>query len=181
MKRILPFLSLFCLTAAMAFAEGGEGADSSVQMWKWANFILLAAGLGYLMAKMLPPLFVERSRGISQDIVESSKVREDAEKRAADVERRLAGLEVEIARLRTDSQKEAQEESERLAAQTAAEIAKIRAQAERDIADAARAARSELRRYEAHLAVGLAVGKIRARMTPAAEDGLVLSFVRNLK
>jgi F-type H+-transporting ATPase subunit b len=180
-KRILNLALLLCLAAGFAFAEGSEGDDPNLQMWKWANFVLLAAGLGYLMAKGLPPLFASRSQAITQDIAESQKIRRDAEARAADVERRLTGLENEIASVRADSQREVQAESERMAAHTAAEIAKIQAQAERDIADATKASRADLKRYAASLAIHLAEQKIRARMTPATEDGLVLSFVRNLK
>ncbi len=182
MKRVLPLLFLFCISAGLTFAaEGGEGGESSVEIWKWANFVLLALGLGYLIAKMLPSVFAERSQAIRQDIAESEKIRQDAEKRAAEVDRRLAGMEAEIAQLRIDSQKEAKAETERLAAKTAAEIAKIQAQSERDIADAVKAARADLKRHAAHLAVQLAEQKIRGRMTPATEDGLVLSFVRDLK
>jgi hypothetical protein len=38
-----------------------------------------------------------------------------------------------------------------------------------------------LKRYAAGLAIDLAERKIRARMTPAIEDGLVRIFVRDLK
>jgi len=93
----------------------------------------------------------------------------------------LAGLEAEIAALRADSQRESQAETQRLAGHTASEIAKIQAQSEREIAAAGKAARTELKRYAAELAVNLAEQKIRARMTPATEDGLVRGFVRELK
>ena len=64
---------------------------------------------------------------------------------------------------------------------TAAEIAKIQAHSEQEIASAGKAARMELKRYAAELAVELAEQKVRARMTPDAQDALVQGFVRNLK
>jgi len=181
MRRAGRFAFLFCLAAGLSFAEGTEAGDGNLQLWKWANFLLLAGGLGYLMRKMLPPLFASRSQAITKDMAESEKIRQDAEARAAEVERRLAGLEAEIAALRAESQKEAGAETGRLAAHTAAEIAKIQAQSQRDIADAAKAARTELKQYAAGLAIHLAERKIRGRMTPAVEDGLVRAFVRDLK
>ena len=39
----------------------------------------------------------------------------------------------------------------------------------------------ELRRYAAELAIGLAEEKIRASMTPDAQDALVQGFARDLK
>jgi len=172
---------LFCLAAGLAFAQGDESGDSHLLIWKWANFLLLAGGLGYLMAKILPPLFVSRSQAITKDMAESQRISKDAEARAADVERRLAGIEAEIAALRAESQKEATAETERLTSYAAAEIAKIQAQAEREIADAGKAARTGLKRYAAGLAIDLAGRKIRSRMTPATEDRLVRGFVRDLK
>jgi F0F1-type ATP synthase membrane subunit b/b' len=181
MKRVVRFALLLSLAAGLALAEGKEAGDGNVQMWKWANFLVLAGGLGYLVVKMVPPMFAERSRSILKDMLDSGKIRQDAETRAADVERRLAGLEAEIARLRADSQSESQAETQRLASHTAAEIAKIQAQSQQEIGAAGKAARADLKRYAAKLAIDLAEQKIRARMTPAAEDGLVRGFVRDLQ
>jgi F-type H+-transporting ATPase subunit b len=182
MKRALRLSLLLCLAAGMVFAaEGHEGGESSLELWKWANFLLLAAGLGYLMVKGLPPIFAERSRAILKDMEESQKTRQDAEARAAEVDRRLAGLEAEIASLRASSKRESEAETQRIAAHTVGEIAKVQANSEREIAAAAKAARADLKRYTAELAVGLAEKKIRDRMTPGTEDGLVRGFVRDLK
>jgi F-type H+-transporting ATPase subunit b len=175
------FVLLFALAAGLACAAEKEGAGSSLILWKWANFLVLAGGLGYLAAKTLPPVFASRSQAILQDMTESEKLRKDADARAADVERRLAGLEAEIAALRTNSQTESKAETERLAAHTANEIAKIQAQSEREVASFAKAARTDLKRYAAGLAIELAEQKIRVRMTPTTQDGLVRSFVRELK
>jgi len=181
MKRAVRLALVISLGAGLSFAEGTGGGEGNLTFWKWANLLLLVGGLGYVIRKSVPPLFAARSQSILKDISESGKIRQDADARAAEVDRRLAGLETEIARLRADSQRESQAETQRLAAHTAAEIAKIHAQAEQEIGAAGKAARAELKRYAAELAVALAEQKIRARMTPATEDGLVRGFVRNLK
>jgi F-type H+-transporting ATPase subunit b len=181
MRRAGQFALLFCLVAGFAFAEGNEGGVNSLQMWKWANFLVLAGALGYLMVKALPPLFASRTQAITKDMVESQKTRAEAEARAAEVERRLAAIEIAIAALRAESKEETTAEAERLAKHTAAEIARIQAQTEREISDAAKTARKELTRYAAGLSIHLAEQKIRARMTPAVEDRLVRGFMRDLK
>jgi F-type H+-transporting ATPase subunit b len=137
--------------------------------------------LGYLMVKSLPPLFVSRTAAITKDMVESQKIRQDADDRAADVERRLAAIETEITTLRAESREETNAEAARLAEHTATEIARIQRQAEREISDSGKTAQKELRRFAAELAVDLAVQRISARMTPATEDRLVRGFVRDLK
>jgi F-type H+-transporting ATPase subunit b len=148
---------------------------------KWANFLLLAGLLGYTLGKNAGPFFATRSAAIRKDMDESLRQRKEAEAKAAEVDRRLANLEKDIAALRGQSETEAKVETERMAQQTEAEIAKIQAHAEQEIASAGKAARMALKRYAAELAVGLAEQKVRARMTPDTEDALVQGFVRNLK
>jgi F-type H+-transporting ATPase subunit b len=179
MKRFTTLAVAVCFTAAPMFAEGGEGR--SLEIWKWANFLVLAGGIGYLIGKKGGPFFTARSAKIRQEMVEAGEVRQEAEARAAEVERRLANLEAEIAALRAESGKEEEAETGRFGRHTAAEIVKTQAQAEQEIAAAGKAARLELKRYCAELAVGLAEQKIRARMTPETQDGLVRGFVRDVK
>ena len=181
--RLVRMTMVATMLAAGSFAaeEGGSEGEAGLAMWKWANFLVLAAGLGYLIGKNAGPFFDARSMKIRKDMVESAEVRKEAEARAAEMDRRLANLQNEIAALRSESQRETQAEKERQAQQTVSEIAKIQAHAEQEIAAAAKAARSELKRYPAELAVGLAAQKVRARMTPQTEDALVQNFVQDLK
>ena len=157
----------------------GEG-EGGLKTWEWANFLVLAGGLGYLAGKNAGPAFAARSRKIRKDMVEAEEVRKDAEAKVADVDRRLANLEGEIASLRTEAQQESDAERARYSQQIAGEIAKIQVHAEQEIASAGKAARMELKHYSAELAVGLAGQKIRARMNPDTQDALVRGFVRDL-
>jgi F-type H+-transporting ATPase subunit b len=147
---------------------------------KWANFLLLAGVLGYMIGKNAGPFFAARSSSIRKDLDESEQKRQDAEVRAAAVDARLADLGKEIAALRGQSQAQSQVENERMAQHTAAEIAKIQAHAEQEIASAGKAARMDLKRYSAQLAVELAEKKIRDRITPETQSALVRGFVRDL-
>ena len=174
---------------AAAEHKGGEGGEHGSgghkqgpsDLWKWANFALLAAGLGYLIGKNAGPFFEGRTQQIKKDMLESAAARKAAEARAAEVEQRLASLESEIASLRAESETETKREAERLSQQVASDIAKIQAHSEQEIVAAGKTARVELKRYSAHLAVQLAEEKIRTRMKRPAQDELVQSFVHNLK
>jgi F-type H+-transporting ATPase subunit b len=201
MRRLALFAALaagLCLPARPTFAqekkeslaekadEAGNRAhaaeeEGSMDIWKWANFLILAGGIGFLIGKHAGPFFAARSAGIRKDMEDSLAQRQEAEARAADVERRLANMEADIAALRDAGQRDSQAEAERMERHTAAEIAKIQAHSEQEIASAGKAARMELKRYAADLAVELAEQKVRARMTPDAQDALVQGFVRNLK
>ncbi|SPE34216.1 ATP synthase subunit b [Candidatus Sulfopaludibacter sp. SbA6] len=201
MRRVTRVVAIACLVAAAGFAQessGGEGSSGNLELWKWANFLVLAGAIGYLVGKNAPVFFAARSLKIRKEIVEAEEARKDAEARAAAVDQRLANLEAEIAgaaavdqrlanleaeiaALRTEAHDEARAETARAAQHTAAELAKIQMHAEQEIASAGKAARMELKRYAADLAIELAARKIRARMTPATQDALVRGFVRDLK
>lgn len=163
-----------------AAGHGGGGGHEGMEGWKWANFAILAIGLGYLINKNAGPFFAARSQQIRQDMVESQEARRQAEARAAEVDRRLASLDTEIAALRAESQREIQAEAERLSRHTATEIAKIKTHAEQEIVSAGKAARTELKRYTAELAIGLAEQRLRAQITPDTQQALVRGFVRDL-
>jgi F-type H+-transporting ATPase subunit b len=198
--RCMRMLSLLVLAAGIAAAQEhppaatpehtpgaatehatGEHKQGPSDLWKWANFALLAGALGYMIGKNAGPFFESRTQQIKRDMLESAAARKAAESRVAEVEQRLANLESEIAALRAESQKELTGEAERMSQQIAAEIAKVQTHSEQEIVAAGKAARMELKRYSAHLAVGLAEEKIRNRMTPGTQAELVQSFVHNLK
>lgn len=197
MKRLATLLlaGAFTLTAAAALVrvqdkdsetgsaekkEGKGGEGGAMLGWKWANFAILAGGLGYLIARNAGPFFDARTRKIRQGIAEAEMVRKEAEQRAGQVALRLSNLESDIAALRQSSKAEIESETARMAARTAGEIAKIRAQAESEIEAAGKAARTELKRYSAQLAIALAEQKVRARMNDQAQGALVDAFVRDL-
>lgn len=161
--------------------SGVRPEKEPAEIWKWANFVLLAGGLGYLASKYAPPFFAARSKKIVQDMTDAQKLHREAEARAAEVDRRLANLEADIAAMRKESQAEIAAESERIAKHTRDEIAKIEMHAKQEVEAAGKGARMDLRRYAAQLAIDLADRKLRARMTPETEDGLVRGFVRDLQ
>ena len=164
-------------------AEGAEAVtegEDGLQLWAWANFALLAAGLTWVFRKNAVPYFAQRAIGIRKGMVEADEARADAERRIAAVEARLANLEADIKTLKDSAIAEARSEHQRVSHETAAAIAKIHANAEQEIASAGKAARAELKRYSASLAVGVAAEKVRARMSPATQDALVRGFGRDL-
>jgi F-type H+-transporting ATPase subunit b len=191
MKRLILTLALALAAApAPGFAQetGHEKAaahenkdESGLEIWKWVNFLLLAGGLGYLINKNAGPFFAARSAAIRKDLEDSLRQRQEAEASVADVNRRLATLESQIAAVRADSERDLKAGAERIASQTADDLARIRAQAAQDIANAGKHARTELKQYSASLALQLAEQKVRTRITPRVEDDLVESFVRDLK
>ena len=170
---------------AQAAAKHGEGHEEA-QMpneiwWKWANFALLAGGLGYLIGKNAGPFFRARTAEIQQGISDAAKVRSDAEARAAEIEARVANLAGEVEALRLKSREEIANEGARVQAETATQIAKIQSRAEAEVASAAKQASWQLKAYSAQLALDLAEKQIRQRLDAPTQTQLAGAFIEDLR
>jgi F-type H+-transporting ATPase subunit b len=179
-KRLL--LIGFTLTACL-MAQGGPEVETGDPWlgWKWANFAILAVGLGYLIRKYAPAFFEQRSREIQQGIAEATKTKQEAEARAAAIERRLASLESEIAGMRAVAREEIATEGGRISRETVHRLQRIQAQAAQEIELMSRALRADLRKHSAQLALDLAEQRIRSRMTKETQDSLADRFLQDLR
>jgi F-type H+-transporting ATPase subunit b len=183
---VIALLITTCLAAAQeapheAPPHEAAPAHNNEIWWKWANFAILAAGLGYLIGKNAGPFFRSRSEDIQRGIREAAAVRADAEATAAEIERRISNLNAEVEALRKSSHEEIAREGERVSAETAQQIAKIQRQAEADIASAAKQASQQLKAYSAELAIKLAAQQIEQRMTEQNQEQLADVFVDDIR
>jgi F-type H+-transporting ATPase subunit b len=126
------------------------------------------------------PFLRSRSAEIRQGIVDAQQVKADAERRAGEIEAKIANLGKEIEQMRAGSRQEMESENQRLKAETANELAKIQARAQMEIASAAKHATQDLKAYSAQLALQLAEEQLKARITPQVQDSLVHNFAREL-
>ncbi len=179
--------ALFFAAAALFAQEQGKaeetasGLSASTQtILLWVNFAILMAGLVYLIKKYGGPYFAARSEHIQREIVEAAQAKRESDARTAEVERRLAHLEQDLAEMRAESKREMEAFESHLASRASSEIARIQHNAEREIAASAKAARLELKRFAAAAATRLAGEKIGARMTAGAQETLLRNFVRDL-
>jgi len=181
---LLILLIPFTLVFAAQHGAAGESHDAAHQdnatLWKAVNFVILMGLLLYFSWKPAAKYFRSRTEGIRKGIVDAGKMKEEAEARAAEMERRLATLDDEIARLRESAREEMAREEARLKEASEKAVARMRSNTEYEIASVAKHARNELREYAADLALKLARTKIRDRMSPEVSSRLVDSFVTDL-
>jgi len=186
MIRRLPFGLIFAgllfAASCMAQERAGGAVETSEPgaIWKWANFAILAIGLGYLIAKTMPEFFRARTEGIRKSIVEAQQTKLDAERRAGEMDARLAALGSEIEKFRAQARGEMEREAERIRNETAARIRRLEQQAETEIEAAGKAAGRELRAVAAKLALELAEQRIRTRLDDGSETALVDNFLSDL-
>jgi len=176
----LAFASYALPQEAPAANENHAEQGDPMIWWKWANFAILAVGLGYLTGKHVPPLFRKQSQEIQNALAESAKIKQEAAAYAAGVEARLANLQSEIQKLREAAHAEMIAESERIRRETEHHVQRIREQSVEEMALMTRAAKQELRKYAAELAIRLAEQRIRFRMNPETQEQLVDGFLHDL-
>jgi F-type H+-transporting ATPase subunit b len=179
-------LAVFLLLSSAAFVGAQENAAGSKNVepsiaWKWANFAVLAVGLGYLVRKYLPPFFRSRTAEIQQGITEAQQMKRDAEARAAQVEARMQKLGDEIEQFRAQSREEMRQEGERIHQETAKQLSHLEQQARQEIEAAGKTARRELKDYAAKLALDLAEQRVRERLNSGTETALVNGFIQDLQ
>jgi F0F1-type ATP synthase membrane subunit b/b' len=169
----------FC---AFAQEAGHEGADSAERplVWMWANFIILALVLGYLIRKSGGAFYRSRQEAIQNGISEAAKLKQDADARARGIEQRLAGLEQEIERMKASAKAEFAAEGKRIERETAQVLERLQTQTAQEIAAATKHAREELKSFAAGLTLDLAESRIRVEMTPEVDHRLVESFTHEL-
>jgi F-type H+-transporting ATPase subunit b len=176
--RIL-FALAVAATPLFAQEEGGAPANPELMYWKWANFVILAGLLAWLVVKQGGPALRARTGEIGEGLAAGEKAKAEADARAAEVQAKLANLEKEIAAMQASAHEELNREADRIRSDSQKEIARLQLQLEQETESAAKMAKLEVQRYAAKLAIDLAEQKVRARMSPDVQSALLESFLKD--
>jgi len=180
-RTVATAVLLLLSVPAAALRAAEQGGHDNLMLYRVVNFLLLGAGLGYLIKKKAGGFFSGRGEAIRRELAEARRLLEESRGRTQGVEERLARLGREIEELRSAGKAEIAAEHARLEQQAEQTIRKILAQAEREMGAAAKAARMELKTYAASLAVDLAEKRVAGRITPRHQQALVSGFLRDLE
>jgi F-type H+-transporting ATPase subunit b len=175
------FALLLVVVSVHAAEEGGSATQERAnEIFKWINFVLVAAGLFWLFGRVLPPKFRGNADAISSAITKATAAKAEADRQLREAEQKLSRLEQEVAQLRATAQREAEAEAERIRSITQSDVQKIGVAATAEIEAAERAARLELKAIAANLAVDGAESLLAKQLTPQAQEALVSAFVKGL-
>lgn len=152
-------------------AHGFLGVPTIV--WQAANLVLFLALLVVLLKKPLSKFFQDRRRQVEEEHRRAEADRRRAEELAKEIDARLAGIEVEIANLRTHAATESRKEEQELVAQAEADAQRIVARGSAEIEARVREARKELTAYAADLSVEMADEILKKSLTPEDHARLV--------
>jgi len=164
---------------AFATAAGAEASPWSAWMlsWRVVNTVALIGLLIYFLRKPMVKFFSERKAQISKDLEEAKEQRDKAQALLTEYEKKLAGMEQELEKLRAELQKSADAESVKITANaekmagSMVEAAKLAAEQE------VRKARSTLKNEAVAMAVQLAESLICEKINDADRKKIVEDYL----
>ena len=156
----------------------GLNPEQAATAFTVANFIVLAALVGWFLIKTLPKTFRDRNTAIQKNLVDARTTTEEASARLRSVEERLSKLDDQIAALRAQADKDSALDEQRIKASVEEDKQKIISAAEQEISAATALAQRQIQQYAAELAIDQAARKL---VVSAETDRLLVqSFARRL-
>jgi F-type H+-transporting ATPase subunit b len=131
--------------------------ETTAKIFEYINFLVILLAVGIPLAKMLPAAMRKRSAKLGFELEHAQAKTQDANERLKAVEKKLAGLDSEIADIRKQVDEQMREDEVRSKALIEEETARILAAAEQEIAVAAAQAQRKLKQFAADLAIDRAV------------------------
>lgn len=162
---------------APAWAAEGPAA----LLWPVANFIILAGILWYFGRKPMSEYLATRQSTIRKDLVEAATLKSAATTQLTEIERKMQALPGELDALRARGREETAAEEARIAAAAAAERDRLLEQARREIDLQVRLAKQELVAHAADLSVQMATDRVKKDVTPADQDRLLDTYLKQVK
>jgi F0F1-type ATP synthase membrane subunit b/b' len=147
---------------------------------RWANWLIFAAGLGYLLYRYGPPFFNARSADIQKAIQEATGLKLQGDFRRSEADRKMATLSGEIEKIRRQYEQSMAREHERVLRETEAEIQHIHANIDAEISALRLEGAQRLRRYTAESAIALAERRLRDRLL-SEQGNFVPDFLQTVE
>ena len=179
-------------------AEGEHGAAASQGMsrnemiFRWGNFILLAALMYWVI--VVPPTFIQdifsfpglkvimanRSEAILLAKALAEKQQQEAEQIVAASADRLSKIEGEVGGLLDQARADGEREQQQADENGRAQANKIRETAQRELGAEASSAQRKLREHVAQLAVGMAAKLLKENLSREDQQRLVDDYISRL-
>lgn len=149
--------------------------ETAARTFEIFNVSVVVLGIVIPLVRITPRLMRKRSEKIRADIESAQKTTQDANTRLSAVEAKLASLDQEIAKFRTEVEQQIAQDEQRGKAALEEERSRIVASAEAEINVAAAQAKRTLRHFAADLAIGQAAKQLV--LTPETDRALIAEFV----
>lgn len=182
-KRALFFIAsvpliLLAATNAMAASEGGGTTWTPwLLLWRVINTVALIGLLVYFVKKPLVTFFQERKSSIVRELEEAKLKRDEAISLIEDYKTKMAGMELELAKMSAELKKAAESDSQKLVANSeklaAAMVESAKMTAEQEV----RKARILLKNEAVELAMSMAEALIKEKINDQDRKRIVDDYL----
>ena len=185
-KTVLMALLLVGMTCGIVCASGGGGheVESGVLLkdflYRLLNFSIVVAILVYFLRKPLKSALSGRTEEIEKALAEAKKVKEEAEAKFAEYDRKLAAATDEIAEISAAIRREGELEKEKIIASAKEMAIKIEQDAGKAADLEVAKARTELQREAVELAVGVAEELLKKNFTKEDDARLIDEYMQKV-
>jgi len=179
-RPVLIILLILPLFFSMTTDEVDHSSHSSDFIGKVINFIVLFGGLTFVLYKPLRKFLGERGEAIKDSIHQAKDKKKQAETELAEVNQRLITIKDEVVKIRSDAEKEGAEEKKRIISAARKEVERLKDLTSEEISFLTDTAVQELKEYTARLAISQAEERIKGRLTPRIQAGLIDRSIERL-
>jgi F-type H+-transporting ATPase subunit b len=170
--------------AAIAIAEeethgGHEEAMTFTGDWlpRLVNFAIIASVVVYFARKPIRDFFANRSAEIAKAMQDSREARERAVAALADLERKIKEMEAETVRMVADAQARGEKDKQALVEEGRKVAQDVQVQVKQGIDSELHKAKAALAAEAALLALDLAEGRIKQKITSQDHERIVKEYI----
>ena len=179
---LIMLISVFSISTALG-ASGGEGGSKG---WVWEdtfrvmNFAVLAIVLVYLLRKPLSQALSSRINGIKVELEDLEARKDEAEKKLAEYNEKLAQLEKEAESIVEDYIKQGHEARERILKEAESSAEKLKTQARRNIEHEFEQAKLKLQAEIFETSLEKAEDLIKRKFSEDDQDRIVDEYLKKV-
>lgn len=167
-----------------ASAEGGHPVASGVLLkdflYRVLNFGIVVAILAYFLIKPIKKTFAGRREEIEKNLAEAQSIKDAAEAKFAEYDRKLAQATEEISEISAAIRREGELEKQKIIENAKAMAIKIEQDAENAAEIEVAKARTELQREAVQLAVGVAEELLKKNFTKDDDTRLIDEYMQKV-
>ncbi len=183
-KTLTGTLVLLVLSCGAVMAAGDAHVDSGVLLkdflYRLLNFSIVVAILVYFLKKPIGNALSGRREDIEKALAEAKKVKEEAEAKFAEYDKKLNQATQEIVTISASIRKEAEMEKQKIIENAREQAAKIEQDAEKAAALEVEKARINLQQEAAQLAVGIAEELLKKNFTKDDDSRLIDEYMQKV-
>lgn len=167
--------------ASEAAGEAHEAVNIKMEIFRIINFVIFAALVYKFAGKPVASFFKTRKEGIDRSIREAEEAKKLAEQRYKEALKRVENADEEIKQILEQAKKESDEQIALIRQETEAMIKRIKEQSKAAAELEVKRAKIELQKEAVDLAVNLAEGLLKEKLTPEDQKRLIRDYITKVK